>query len=95
MAERTLLTPEEIQDALAQLPGWSREDDAIIKTFRFNAYMDGVSFVNRVAIAAEAADHHPDIALGFRKVTVTLTTHSAKGITQKDFALAAEMEGLV
>lgn len=86
MAERTLLTPEEIQDALAQLPGWSREDDAIIKTFRFNAYMDGVSFVNRVAIAAEAADHHPDIALGFRKVTVTLTTHSAKGITQKDFA---------
>lgn len=90
-----LLTPEEVQKNLTQLPGWSRSDDAITKTFSFKAYLDGVAFVNRVAVAAEAADHHPDMTLGYKQVVVTLTTHSAKGITQKDFDLAAEIEGLV
>jgi 4a-hydroxytetrahydrobiopterin dehydratase len=57
--------------------------------------MDGIAFANRVANAAEATDHHPDMMLGYRRVVVALTTHDANGITQKDFALAAEIDGLV
>ena len=95
MSERTPLTPEEIQTNLSKLHDWSTDGDAITRTFTFKSYMDGIAFVNRVADAAEAADHHPDMALGYRQVVVTLTTHSAKGITQKDFALAAEIQGLV
>ena len=57
--------------------------------------MDGIAFVNRVANAAEAADHHPDVVLGYRRVVVNLTTHDANGITHKDFALAAEIDGLI
>ena len=89
------LTPEEVQNNLTQLPGWAQSGDAITRTYSFNAYLAGVGFVNRVASAAEAADHHPDIALGYKQVIVTLTTYSAKGITQKDFNLAAEIDGLV
>ena len=95
MAERTPLTPEEIQTNLSKLPDWSTNGDAITRTFTFKSYMDGIAFVNRVADAAEAADHHPDMVLGYRRVVVTLTTHDANGITQKDFALAAEVDGLV
>ncbi|MQG75954.1 MAG: 4a-hydroxytetrahydrobiopterin dehydratase [SAR202 cluster bacterium] len=95
MAERTPLTPEEVQEHLSKLPDWSTDGDAITRTFRFKSYKDGIAFVNGVANAAEAADHHPDMALGYRRVVVTLTTHDAKGITQKDFALAAEIDGLV
>ena len=90
-----LLTPEEVQAALSQLPGWSQDGDTITKFFRFKSYLDGAAFIDRVANAADAADHHPDIALGFRRVAVTLTTHSAKGITQKDMALATQIEELV
>ena len=94
MAKRTQFTLEEVRTNLSELPDWTRDGDAITKTFSFKTYLAGAAFVNRVANAAEAADHHPDIALGFRRVTVTLTTHSAKGITQKDFALATEIENL-
>ena len=95
MAEPMPLTPEEIQTNLSKLPDWSTNGDAITRTFRFKLYMDGIAFVNRVANAAEAADHHPDMVLGYRRVVVTLTTHDANGITHKDFALAAEIDGLI
>jgi 4a-hydroxytetrahydrobiopterin dehydratase len=90
-----LLTSEEVQKNLTQLPGWAQSGDVITKTYSFKAYLDGVGFVNRVANAAEAADHHPDMAFGYKQVVVTLTTHSAKGITKKDFDLAADIEALV
>jgi 4a-hydroxytetrahydrobiopterin dehydratase len=90
-----LLTSEEVQKNLTQLPGWAQSGNAIIRTYSFKAYLDGVGFVNRVASAAEAADHHPDIALGYKQVVVTLTTHSANGITKKDFDLATDIEALV
>ena len=95
MAEPTLLSQEEVQKSLSQLEGWTRLGDQITKLFRFNEYLGGIAFVNRVAEAAEAADHHPDMTLGYKRVTVTLTTHSAKGITEKDFDLAGKIEGLV
>ena len=87
-------TPEEVQTHLSKPPDWSRNGDVVTNTFSFKAYLDEAAFVNRVANAAEAVDHLPGIALSFRRVTVTMTTHSGKGITQKDFPLATESEGL-
>ena len=92
MDEGKLLTANEIQDRLLDLPGWSSDGCSITKTFNFTAYMEGVVFANRVADAAEASNHHPDMILGYKKVVVTLTTHSAKGITKKDIDLATELQ---
>jgi 4a-hydroxytetrahydrobiopterin dehydratase len=81
-----------IQRELGRLPGWSRRGDALVKSYQFPAFLRGIDFVNRVAQAAEAADHHPDVDIRYTKVTCTLSTHSAGGITQKDLDLAAEIE---
>lgn len=90
-----LLTSDEITEALAGMPGWEREGDAITREFSFDGgFMGSVGFVNRVAEAAEAADHHPDLAISWNRVTVTLSTHSAGGITDKDIALAGEADRL-
>jgi 4a-hydroxytetrahydrobiopterin dehydratase len=81
-----------IQRELGRLPGWSRRGDALVKTFQFPAFRDGIAFVARVADAAEAADHHPDLDIRYTKVTCTLSTHSAGGITQQDLDLAQAIE---
>jgi 4a-hydroxytetrahydrobiopterin dehydratase len=89
------LTGDEIESGLADLPGWTYGDGAISKEFAFDGgFMGSVGFVNRLADAAEAADHHPDLAISWNKVTVTLSTHSEGGVTEKDFALAREAERL-
>ena len=93
MDEGKLLAANEIQNRLLHLLGWSTDGSSITRTFNFTGYMDGVAFANRVADAAEAANHHPDMILGYKRVVVTLTTHSAKGITQKDIDLATELQG--
>lgn len=64
------------------------------RTYRFPSFQAAIAFVNAVADAAEAADHHPDIDIRFRKVTLVLTTHDVNGLTVKDFALAAEADRL-
>jgi 4a-hydroxytetrahydrobiopterin dehydratase len=84
-----------IQRELGRLPGWSRRGDALVKTYQFTRFMQGIDFVVRVARAAETADHHPDVDIRYTKVTCTLSTHSAGGITQKDLDLAAEIDRLV
>ena len=94
MADDTKLGDEAIAAGLAGLAGWERDGDAITKTYTFGAYMDGIAFVNGTAEAAEAADHHPDMAVGYKRVTVTLSTHSSGGISQKDLDLAAALEAL-
>ena len=94
MADDTKLGDEAIAAGLAGLAGWEREGDATTKTYTFGAYMDGIAFVNGTAEAAEAADHHPDMAVGYKRVTVTLSTHSSGGISQKDLDLAAALEAL-
>jgi len=81
-----------IQRELGTLPGWSRRGDVITKTFQFREFLSGIDFVNAVAKAAEAADHHPDIDIRYTKVTFALSTHSAGGITQKDLDLAKKIE---
>ena len=90
------LTDEELATALAGLAGWAREGDVIRRTVTCADFMSAVGLVNEVAAAAEAADHHPDIAItSYRNVTFSLSTHAANGITGRDTALAAEIDGIV
>lgn len=90
MAER--LSDIAIQRELGNLTGWSRRGDAITKTFQFRNFLTGIDFVSAVAKAAEAADHHPDIDIRYTKITCTLSTHSAGGITQMDLDMARKID---
>jgi 4a-hydroxytetrahydrobiopterin dehydratase len=92
MAER--LSDIAIQRELGNLSGWSRRGDVITKTFQFRNFLSGIDFVTAVAKAAESADHHPDIDIRYTKVTCTLSTHSAGGITQKDLDLARQIDSV-
>jgi len=83
-----LLTETEIQERLDRLPGWERRGKQIRRTWSFADFRGSMAFVNRVAELAEAADHHPDIDVRYSKVTLTLSTHDAGGLTARDFALA-------
>jgi 4a-hydroxytetrahydrobiopterin dehydratase len=86
------LSDIEIQRELGTLSGWTRKGESLVKTFSFPTFMAGIVFVDRVAIAAEKMDHHPDLDIRYTKISVTLSTHSAGGITGHDVALAREME---
>jgi 4a-hydroxytetrahydrobiopterin dehydratase len=88
------LTDAEIVAGLGKLPGWTRKGDAIVKPYTFAKFAEGIRFVDRVAVAADAADHHPDIDIRFTTVTMRLSTHSDGGITAKDVKLAGEIERL-
>lgn len=86
------LTTEAVQAALKKLPGWNLKDETIGKQYTWSSFPDAIKFVNQVADLAEQADHHPDILINYRRVTLTLSTHSEGGITQKDIDLAAQIE---
>jgi 4a-hydroxytetrahydrobiopterin dehydratase len=73
---------------------WTREGDAIVKTVVRKDFVDALSWVNRVGELAESRNHHPDIAISWNKVTLTLSTHSAGGLTQLDLDLAAAIDAL-
>lgn len=90
-----LLTDPEITDRLAALPDWRREEDAIVRDRELADFATALAWVNAIADAAEAANHHPDILIhGWNKVRLTLTNHSAGGLTQADFDLAGTIEAL-
>ena len=75
-----------IASKLTSIPEWTREGDSIHRQYVFDGFAGAVGFVVRVGFDAEAADHHPDILIsGYRRVTLTFTTHSARGLTEKDF----------
>jgi 4a-hydroxytetrahydrobiopterin dehydratase len=76
---------DEIRSRLQELQGWALEDQAIRKQFVFRGFPEAVDFVSRLVPHAEAADHHPDIAIHYRRVTLRYTTHSAGALTPKDF----------
>ena len=80
------LTADEARKQVEQLKGWTLDGDRIRKEYAFGSFREAVSFVVRLAFEAEAADHHPDIAISYRKVTLVYSTHSAGGLTEKDFA---------
>jgi 4a-hydroxytetrahydrobiopterin dehydratase len=81
-----LLTRAQIDEALATLPGWRFERDGLVKLFTFDGFPEAVAFVNRLVPGSEAADHHPDLTISYRRVTVMFTTHSEGGVTEKDIA---------
>lgn len=85
----SLLASDEVERRLAALEGWRRDGDAIVKTFTFAGFPEAVAFVNRLVPGAEAADHHPDIEIHYKRVTLSYSTHSEGGLTAKDFAGAA------
>jgi 4a-hydroxytetrahydrobiopterin dehydratase len=83
-----LLSDAEIQERANQLEGWTVEGKELRITRKFKDFPDAIAFVNQIVEPAEAAGHHPDLAISYNKVTVSLTTHDAGGLTSKDFDLA-------
>jgi 4a-hydroxytetrahydrobiopterin dehydratase len=92
--DRTLLTSEAVDAFLKATPGWARAGQELMKTFSFPSFPAAIVFVQRVADAAERANHHPDIDIRYSKVTLKLSTHDAGGLTFRDTALAKEAETL-
>jgi len=91
------LTPRERDTALAELPGWklSREGKAIARTFTFADFSEAFAFMTRVALLAEKADHHPEWFNVYNRVEITLTTHDADGISQRDVTMAKAADALL
>ena len=87
-----LLSDAAVAAELARTPGWSRGGKAIERTYRFPGFKEAMFFVNGVAALAERAGHHPDVAIHGSVVTLSMWTHSAGGLTAKDFALAREID---
>jgi len=83
------LSQAEITERMKAVHGWTLEQDAIKKQFTFKGFPEAVGFVNRLVPEAEAADHHPDIQINYKRVTLVYSTHSEGGLTEKDFAGAA------
>lgn len=90
----TLLDDDEIRAELASRPGWALADRAIQKEWSFPSFPDAVAFTVRVAFVAEAANHHPDIDIRYRRVRLTLTSHDAGGVTRRDLELADRIDAL-
>ena len=82
------LTQSEIDRQIKTVPQWQQEGQTITRTFEFKNFVEAIAFVDRLVEPAEAAGHHPDLAISYNKVTVSLTSHDAGGLTAKDFELA-------
>ena len=87
-ADTMPLTQSEIEEQIQSIPQWQQEGQTITRTFEFKNFVEAIAFVDRLVEPAEAAAHHPDLAISYNKVTVSLTSHDAGGLTEKDFALA-------
>ena len=86
------LSDQDARTRLAALTGWEIDGDRLRKRYTLDTFMAAIAFVNRVAALAEAADHHPDILIEYRHVTLTLTTHDEGGLSARDFSLAARID---
>ena len=86
------LTDEEAREALVGLPEWAREGDEIVRTFELSSFLAVIAFVGRIAALAEAADHHPDLDIRYRRLRVALTTHDSGGLTAHDIDLAGRID---
>ena len=89
----TLLSTAEIDQQLKTLDGWTRDGDAIRKQFTFKGFPEAIAFVSRLVPDAERADHHPDITINYRRVTLSWSTHDEGGLTAKDVAGAKMADG--
>lgn len=88
------LGDDEVKAKLSSLEGWDGKGDAIEKQFQFEDFTGSVEFVNRITPVANEMNHHPDLAISWNTVTVTLSTHSEGGLTEKDFELAQKIDSL-
>jgi 4a-hydroxytetrahydrobiopterin dehydratase len=88
------LSSDAAQSRLAQLSGWQIESGELVRTFQFPDFVAALKFVNQVGDLAEKAGHHPDIDIRYNRVRLALVTHSAGGLTEKDFDLAAQVQNL-
>lgn len=89
-----LLSDAEVEERLSGLEGWERSDAAIEKSFKRGDFVGAVEFVSSLVEPAEAMNHHPDVAISWETVTVTISTHSQGGLTAADFELAAKIDAL-
>jgi 4a-hydroxytetrahydrobiopterin dehydratase len=89
-----LLTEPQITAELATVPAWTRDGDSITTLTQRADFKEALLYLGAVAYLAESASHHPDIAIAWNKVTLTLSTHSAGGLTANDFALARQISAL-
>ena len=94
MARTPKLPDGDVSAALAALAGWARTGDVIEKTFERASFAAAIAFVVQIGFLAEAADHHPDLDVRWRRVRVALTTHDSNGLTQLDLDLAQQIEGI-
>jgi 4a-hydroxytetrahydrobiopterin dehydratase len=88
------LSHADVDEKMKSLSGWTLQGDEIRKQYTFKDFSQAIAFVNRLAPVAEAADHHPDILITYKRVTLTYSTHSEGGLTEKDFAGAATADRL-
>lgn len=79
------MAQEDVTARARDYPGWQVQGDALVRQYTFPSYPDAIAFVARLAFDAEASDHHPDLLIRHRKVTVTWSTHSEGGVTERDF----------
>ena len=94
LANTMPLTPTEIEQQMSTVPQWQQEGQTITRTFEFENFVRAIEFVNKLVEPSETAAHHPDLAISYNKVTVSLTTHDAGGLTQTDFELARTISEL-
>jgi 4a-hydroxytetrahydrobiopterin dehydratase len=92
--DKTTLTQGQVDDFLTQHPAWKVVNGQLERTYEWPAFLTGIEFVSQLAKLAEAADHHPDIDIRWRKVTLRLVTHDAGGLTLRDTELAAKADAL-
>jgi 4a-hydroxytetrahydrobiopterin dehydratase len=87
----TVLSDAEIQQALSSLPGWNKSGNTIERIFQFDNFVQAMDFVNKIAEAAEAVNHHPDLHISYNKVTLVLVSHDSGGVTQRDVRMAGKI----
>lgn len=89
-----VLSDVEVQQALQNLPDWKKNGNAIERHFQFTNFVQAIDFVNQIAEAAEAVNHHPDIHVSYNKVTLALVSHDSGGVTQRDIRMAGKINEL-
>ena len=93
--QRRALTPDELRTALADLPGWQLDGDAIAKSYAFANYYETMAFVNGVALVAHTQDHHPDLSVHYNRCVVRFNTHDVHGLSVTDFECARRIEAML
>jgi 4a-hydroxytetrahydrobiopterin dehydratase len=86
------LTTKQVSLHLKAVPNWLKRAQTILRTFKFEGFLNSIAFVNRIARKAQKSNHHPDIDIRFNQVTLKLTTHDEGGITKKDFSVARQCD---